>query len=108
MSELLHKRCFNHAMREAAARCPSCGRYFCRECVTEHDNRVLCAACLRKPSHTPLLKRSAFTGLIRAAQIACGVLLAWFFFFLIGQALTLLPDSFHDASLWKIPWIDAK
>lgn len=43
--KLLHKRCFNHAEREATARCPVCTRDFCRECVTEHDHRMLCRSC---------------------------------------------------------------
>src|SRR5580658_7631208 len=33
---LLDQRCFNHDLREAVAQCPSCKRFFCRECVTEH------------------------------------------------------------------------
>ena len=41
-------RCFNHADRMAAARCLTCQRSYCRECVTEHDGRLTCAACLRK------------------------------------------------------------
>ena len=46
--DLSLQRCRNHAEREAVARCPGCGHHFCRECVTEHDDRILCAACLRK------------------------------------------------------------
>ena len=46
MDDLLHQRCFNHMLREAVACCPECRRYFCRECVTEHEDKVLCAACL--------------------------------------------------------------
>ncbi len=49
--DLSGKRCFNHAGREAAARCPGCRRFYCRECVTEHDGRVLCAECLRRRAH---------------------------------------------------------
>ena len=48
MQNLAHQRCFNHAVREAVARCPECGQCFCRECITEHDDRVVCAACLKK------------------------------------------------------------
>ena len=45
---LAHQRCFNHATREAVARCPECHHFFCRECITEHDDRVLCTGCLKK------------------------------------------------------------
>jgi len=48
MQDLTHQRCHHHQFREAAARCPECGRYFCRECITEHADRVLCASCLGK------------------------------------------------------------
>jgi uncharacterized paraquat-inducible protein A len=40
--------CVNHPSREASARCPECKRYFCRECTTEHDSRILCASCLNR------------------------------------------------------------
>ena len=38
--------CFQHPDREAVVRCPSCRKYYCRECVTEHDDRMLCSNCL--------------------------------------------------------------
>jgi len=44
---VIRLRCFYHDFREAACRCPICQRYFCRECVTEHDDRVLCVECLK-------------------------------------------------------------
>lgn len=106
MSTLTHQRCFNHATREAVARCPECRRYFCRECVTEHEDRVLCAACLKKLARLPHTKRSALVGLLRVGQCALGVLIAWFFFFLIGEALVSLPDSFHEGTLWQVPFTE--
>ena len=47
-SALTHQRCFHHSHREAVARCPECRQFYCRECVTEHDYRVICATCLKK------------------------------------------------------------
>ena len=44
----LQQRCWNHEAREAACRCPACGRSYCRECVSEHEGRLLCAACLSR------------------------------------------------------------
>ena len=49
MEDLVHQRCFNHMLREAVACCPECRRYFCRECVTEHEDKVLCAAYVVDP-----------------------------------------------------------
>src|SRR5437867_12018246 len=104
MPSLAHQLCFNHAEREAVARCPECRRFFCRECVTEHDDRVICAACLRKLAHQPLLKRPAFAAALRAMQCALGLFVAWFFFYLIGTGLLALPNSFHEGTLWQVNW----
>lgn len=89
MSGLLALRCFNHAAREAAARCPSCGRTYCRECVTEHDDRVLCAGCLSASRTAGPSRRPARLG-ASVATIA-GLLLAWLLFFLAGRVLVALP-----------------
>jgi hypothetical protein len=103
---LLHQRCFNHAMREAAARCPECGRFFCRECITEHDDRVVCSACLKKLVRTPLTKRPAFVKVLRLAQCAAALVLAWFFFFIIGESLLRIPTSVHEGTLWHVDRMD--
>jgi hypothetical protein len=106
MQNLLHQRCFNHAAREAVARCPECRQFFCRECVTEHEDRVVCAVCLKKLAQRPLNRRRAFINVVHSAQCVLGILTAWFFFFLIGQSLLALPDSFHEGTLWRVPWIE--
>jgi hypothetical protein len=108
MSTLAQQRCFNHAAREAAARCPSCKRFFCRECVTEHDDRVLCTACLRRLIQSGSAKRRTFANLMRVAQCAIGILAAWFFFFLIGEILLRLPDAFHEGTVLQAPWGESK
>jgi hypothetical protein len=106
MAALTYQRCFNHAAREAVARCPECRQFFCRECITEHNDRVICAACLKKLAHLPLLKRPAFAGLVRVVQCALGLLVAWFFFHLVAELLLKLPTEFHDAALWEVNWMD--
>jgi len=106
MQNLAQQRCFNHAVREAVARCPECGQYFCRECITEHDDRVVCALCLKKLTRPPFTRGTAFVRLLRLAQCACGILIAWFFFFLVGEGLLKLPASFHEGTLWQVPWAD--
>jgi len=93
---LAQQRCGNHPMREAAARCQQCRDFFCRECVTEHGERLVCAACLRRLASTPgAPSRRRLAGLGIAARAAFGVLTAWFYFYLIGQMLLLIPSSFH-------------
>jgi hypothetical protein len=101
---LAQQRCFNHGEREAVARCPECGRFFCRECITEHDDRVVCTACLRKLAHKPLLQRKGVAGLFRVGQCLLGLGVAWFFFYLVGEGLVSLPSSWHEGTLWQAPW----
>ncbi|HEX5221550.1 MAG TPA: rhomboid family protein [Verrucomicrobiae bacterium] len=103
---LIHQRCLNHAAREAVARCPECRQFFCRECVTEHDDRIICANCLKKLARVPLFKKPAFAWLVRTGQCAVGVLLAWFFFHLMAEWLLKLPTEFHEGTLWEVRWID--
>lgn len=106
MPPLTQQRCFNHALREAVARCPECKQFFCRECVTEHDDRVLCASCLKKLTRKPIAQRFALAKILRAGQCLFGLLIAWYFFFLIGRGLLKLPDSFHEGTLWRVNWLD--
>jgi len=106
MPTLANQRCFNHAGREAVARCPECRQFFCRECITEHDDRVLCTACLAKLARVPFAKRPAFVRVLRLARCAFGILMAWFFFYLIGELLLKIPSSFHEGTLWRANWTD--
>ena len=106
MPTFIQQRCFNHAEREAVARCPECGQCFCRECVTEHDDRVICAACLKKLARPHLTRRPFFLRTLRLGQCAFGILIAWFFFFVIGEVLLNIPASFHEGTLWQVHWID--
>ncbi len=106
MQPLVHQRCFNHVTREAVARCPECSQFFCRECITEHEDRVICSACLKKLARVPLLKRPAFAGGLRALQCLLGLFAAWFFFYLVGSMLVKLPSSFHEGTLWEVNWMN--
>lgn len=87
-------RCRNHADREAVARCPECGNYFCRECIVEYEGRWICKDCLetllaqktvRKGRR--LFRRAAMWGLT-----ALSFLLAWSFFMMLGRFMILLQD----------------
>jgi hypothetical protein len=106
MNVIIHQRCFNHAAREAAARCPQCQRYFCRECTTEHDEKVLCASCLEAavPSREARMRRQP--AFIRAAQFTVAFLILWFVFLGMGRSLLGLPDSFHSGELWQTNFLD--
>lgn len=94
-------RCFNHAQREAAARCPECGRCFCRECVSEHRNRLLCASCIAEETAQaqPGPKRN-FGSLRMVFRMMLGVLVLWVSFFVIGKALLAVPSVFHEHKMF--------
>lgn len=106
MPPLVHQRCFNHATREAVARCPECRQFYCRECVTEHEDRLICSACLKKLARPPLLKQPLFMAVRRVLQCCFGIFIAWFFFYLVGASLLSLPSSFHEGTLWQVNWFD--
>ncbi len=89
------ERCYHHASREAAARCPECARYFCRECISEHDGRVICAQCLKKAGD-PRVARRRFAVFMQVTAVFIGGFLLWSSFYLLGKALLTVPSSFHD------------
>ncbi len=101
MKPLAAQRCFNHSFREAAARCTGCRHFFCRECVSDHKGRVVCAACLVKLARKTGAGVTRFLGAWRLAQTALAVVLIWFFFYLAGIALLSIPSSFHEGKLWR-------
>ena len=107
MASALAQRCLHHSSREAVARCPECGQYFCRECITEHDDRVICSSCLRKLTATVEKKRRSFAPAWRTAAATTGVLIAWIFFFLVGRMLVNIPTKFHEGTVWQSAVEDA-
>lgn len=101
MDDLSRQRCFNHQYREAAARCLNCRRYFCRECATEHEDRMVCASCLGKLSRPTDRRRRFLTPLFRLGQFTASMLLLWLLFYLIGAALLAIPSEFHEGTIWQ-------
>lgn len=108
MAVLIAQRCLHHPMREAVARCPECGQFFCRECVTEHDDRVVCSSCLRRLASKTAKRRRSFAPLWRAGAATCGLLIGWLFFFIVGRLLVNAPASFHEDTLWRGDWLEEK
>jgi len=103
---LAGQRCLRHPEREAVARCPECRRAYCRECVTEHDGRMLCAACIARlatPSGAGRAGRGALVqaaaralrGAGKAGRLAAGALAAWLFFHALGETLAMFPAETH-------------
>jgi len=91
--------CRNHPGRDVVARCSRCTQALCRECVTEHDNRMLCTNCL----HTviqPTAPDSKRKNVAMAAVAAAGCLLVWLFFLATAQILAYAPAAFHRFAPW--------
>jgi hypothetical protein len=88
----LDQHCWNHEGREAACRCPSCGRAYCRECVSEHEGRLLCAACLSGLAARRGPQPGSFRKLAPPAMIAMGILFAWLVYWAAGASLIGLVD----------------
>ena len=98
---MIDQRCFHHPSREAASRCPECRRYFCRECVTEHEDRVVCAECLRKLLQRGSERTGILAAVLRGILPVAGVLAAWLFFYLVGRTLLATPVEVHDGTIWS-------
>ncbi|HEX4809945.1 MAG TPA: hypothetical protein VH325_13490 [Bryobacteraceae bacterium] len=81
MSALSAARCLNHEAREAVSRCPSCQNYFCRECIAIFDNRVTCAACLKKISKEERVTPKTGLGAAGITLAVAGLLSTWFAFY---------------------------
>jgi len=101
MEALARQRCFIHLQREAVARCTACSHSYCRECITEHDDRIICAACLRQLAAASVKPETVRWNPWPAAQLGLGLLSAWIVFYLAGQALVGLPEEFHNDTLWR-------
>lgn len=91
---LVQQRCYHHGDREAAARCPGCGRYYCRACVSPFDHRLLCASCIRAATEavaTPGRPRGPWAAM--ALQALAAGLLLWTVFYVTGSILLHIPNA---------------
>jgi len=103
MSNLISEaRCFKHVSREAAAKCPSCSKFYCRECVTEHEGRVLCVVCLEAEL---AIDEKDSEGIGRAILSVVLAISAYFLivylFFVLGRFLLSIPSDFHSGILFE-------
>jgi uncharacterized paraquat-inducible protein A len=99
MSEVSHLRCFNHANREAVARCLECSRTFCRECITEHEDRVVCARCLAELGRVRGGKRSHGAIVVLGTSSVLSFMFLWAVFYYLGKVLLAVPSNFHEPFL---------
>lgn len=93
---LAQQRCLNHFEREAVSRCPECRGYYCRECITEHEGRVICATCLRKLTVPASDENARSSPIFWLAAAIAGIILVWIIFYYVGQGLIMMPSEFHE------------
>ena len=102
---LAQTTCRIHFDRPATARCPSCEQFYCRECITDHDGRMTCAACLKKEREEAVKPKKAKSGLhwfqpAPLIHFSIALAVAWVLFYLVAKTLTGIPDDFHDGTIW--------
>jgi hypothetical protein len=99
----VHARtCGNHPQREAVARCPGCSGYFCRECVTEHEFRMVCAGCLERMREGGQRGegRRLRLPVCPVVQVVLALGLVWLCAFALGRGLVRMPSDFHDGAVF--------
>jgi len=97
---LRQQRCYHHPQREASARCPECKHYYCRECITEHDDRVVCASCLAKLTRKKEKRAESWALIPRLALVVVAFIFVFLVVFFVGDALLAIPSKFHEAGGW--------
>ncbi len=106
MNEIIHRKCHNHENREAVAQCPECEKFFCRECITEYDDRILCTRCLDKIIHASKIKTSRLSTLFRSTGALFGILILWLAFYYLGRIIVSIPADFHEGAIWSDGMVD--
>ena len=101
MNNITLQKCKRHAAREAVARCPSCQGFFCRECVTEHDDKVICSDCLQKLPGKAASRPFRLRWMSRSAGAFAGLFILWLAFYYLGQLLLSIPADFHEGTFWS-------
>lgn len=101
MESILKKRCYNHSEREAVGLCRECGSFYCRECITEHDDRLICSDCLKKTRRSVLTKNKYSGKFIFGLQCVTGFFVSWIFFYYSGKMVIFISDLFAKEFWFK-------
>lgn len=100
MNTLGNRRCQRHPAREAVALCPDCRGYFCRECVSEHEGRILCSLCLTATA-SPKRQQGKLAGRLFDLMLgAVGLVTLWLCLYYFGDLLLAIPSNFHEGTIW--------
>lgn len=98
---LAQARCYNHPAREAVAICTVTGNPFCRECIVEHEGKMVSAEIVAQCLPVAEEAKSSWRGAaLRALLSALALLLLAYGFYLLGRILLAMPNRFHEGVLW--------
>jgi len=75
--------------------CVECRRAYCRECVVDHDGRLICAACLAGLRAPAARGGSVRQRIFAAAGMAVTLLLCWIVFYMAGRLLMTAESGHH-------------
>jgi hypothetical protein len=98
---LKHRRCFNHAGREASARCPVCGKDFCRECITEHKGKMLCVNCLKENTRKKIDRRKILVPVFYTILLAVTLIAIFLCFVSMGRGIAFREVDKHQGASFK-------
>lgn len=103
MSEdLSQRRCSVYPDRPAVARCPECRDYFSRECIVEHEGRLICATCIGKLTRADAAAgKEGWLPAVPAMQVALAGAAVWLLYYALARLLILIPSEFHEGSIWS-------
>ena len=76
--------------------CVECRRAFCRECVVDHDGRLICAACLARLRAPAARGSRALQQTLSSAGLAVTLLLCWIVFYMAGRLLMTAEPAHHS------------
>jgi len=96
MTPFAQQRCFVHPGREAASLCLECRRSYCRECVVDHDGRLICAACLARMRAPVIRGGRLLHQTFSAVGLAFTLLLCWIIFYMAGRLLMNAEPARHS------------
>jgi len=90
--------CFIHPGRESVALCLECRHSFCRECVVDHDGRLICAGCLARMQASSTEAHHGLRALAQTAGVLAALILCWMLFYSAGRALLITEPARHTFS----------
>ena len=97
----LIQQCVHHPARPASARCPSCRQSFCRECVVEHEGRIICADCLaRVLAERGGRRRRLAVPIFPVVQALVAIGALWWMFYVLAGVLLRIPADVHEGIIW--------